>query len=163
MNRMATDLRVPVTRIADIVNEKRGITADTALGFAHYFKNSPTFWMNLQTRYDGQSANGARRINRLRVRLSATAGFVGHCWLALFNVLAHCCGAIRSVPRHFRECPAWALSSSACISSRYCLSYTAVLVILLPFASVPFAVTVRVLPSADRAIRAVVVTLPSFF
>ena len=52
MNRVAMDLRVPVTRIADIVNEKRGITADTALRFARYFKNSPTFWMNLQTRYD---------------------------------------------------------------------------------------------------------------
>ena len=52
MNRVALDLRVPVTRIADIVNEKRGITADTALRFARYFKNSPTFWMNLQTRYD---------------------------------------------------------------------------------------------------------------
>jgi addiction module HigA family antidote len=52
MNRVAIDLRVPVTRIADIVNEKRGITADTALRFAHYFKNSPTFWTNLQTRYD---------------------------------------------------------------------------------------------------------------
>jgi antitoxin HigA-1 len=52
MNRVAIDLRVPVTRIADIVNEKRGITADTALRFARYFKNSPTFWMNLQTRYD---------------------------------------------------------------------------------------------------------------
>ena len=51
MNRMAIDLRVPVTRI-DIVNERRGITADTALRFARYFKNSPTFWMNLQTRYD---------------------------------------------------------------------------------------------------------------
>lgn len=51
MNRMAIDLRVPVTRIADIVNEKRGITADTALRFARYFKNSPAFWMNLQTRY----------------------------------------------------------------------------------------------------------------
>ena len=46
---------------------------------------------------------------------------------------------------------------------RYCLSYTAALVTLLPFASVPLAVTVRVLPSADRTIRAVVVTLPSFF
>ena len=46
------DLRVPVTRIADIVNERRGITADTALRFARYFKNSPTFWMNLQTRFD---------------------------------------------------------------------------------------------------------------
>ena len=52
MNRVAMNLRVPVTRIADIVNEKRGITADTALRFARYFKNSPTFWMNLQTRYD---------------------------------------------------------------------------------------------------------------
>jgi addiction module HigA family antidote len=52
MNRMALDLRVPVTRIADIVNERRGITADTALRFARYFKNTPTFWMNLQTRYD---------------------------------------------------------------------------------------------------------------
>jgi antitoxin HigA-1 len=52
MNRMAMDLRVPVTRIADIVNERRGITADTALRFARYFKNAPGFWMNLQTRYD---------------------------------------------------------------------------------------------------------------
>src|SRR6202162_5846642 len=52
MNRMALDLRVPVTRIADIVNERRGITADTALRFARYFKNFPAFWMNLQTRYD---------------------------------------------------------------------------------------------------------------
>jgi addiction module HigA family antidote len=52
MNRMAMDLRVPVTRIADIVNEHRSITADTALRFARYFKNSPTFWMNLQSRYD---------------------------------------------------------------------------------------------------------------
>lgn len=52
MNKMAMSLRVPVTRIADIVNERRGITADTALRFARYFNNSPTFWMNLQTRYD---------------------------------------------------------------------------------------------------------------
>jgi antitoxin HigA-1 len=52
MNRMAMDLRVPVTRIADIVHEPRGITADTALRFARYFKNAPVFWMNLQTRDD---------------------------------------------------------------------------------------------------------------
>jgi addiction module HigA family antidote len=52
MNKMAMALRVPVTRIADIVNERRGITADTALRFARYFKNTPVFWMNLQTRYD---------------------------------------------------------------------------------------------------------------
>ena len=52
MNKIAMALRVPVTRIADIVNERRGITADTALRFARYFRNSPAFWMNLQTRYD---------------------------------------------------------------------------------------------------------------
>ncbi|MGD0402616.1 MAG: HigA family addiction module antitoxin [Candidatus Acidiferrales bacterium] len=56
MNKMAMDLRVPVTRIADIVNERRGITADTALRFARYFKNTPTFWMNLQTRYELEMA-----------------------------------------------------------------------------------------------------------
>lgn len=50
MNKLALDLRVPVTRIADIVNERRGITADTALRLARYFQNAPAFWMNLQTR-----------------------------------------------------------------------------------------------------------------
>jgi antitoxin HigA-1 len=52
MNKMAMALRVPVTRIADIVNQRRGISADTALRFARFFNNSPAFWMNLQTRYD---------------------------------------------------------------------------------------------------------------
>jgi antitoxin HigA-1 len=52
MNRMAMDLRVPVTRIAEIVAERRSVTADSALRFARYFKNSATFWMNLQSRYD---------------------------------------------------------------------------------------------------------------
>jgi antitoxin HigA-1 len=52
MNKLALDLRVPVTRIADIVGERRGITADTALRLARYFKNAPVFWMNLQIRYD---------------------------------------------------------------------------------------------------------------
>lgn len=52
MNRMALDLRVPLTRIADIFHERRGITADTALRLARYFKTSPAFWLNLQTRYD---------------------------------------------------------------------------------------------------------------
>jgi addiction module HigA family antidote len=52
MNKVALDLRVPVTRIADIVNARRGITADTALRLARYFNNSASFWMNLQTRFD---------------------------------------------------------------------------------------------------------------
>jgi antitoxin HigA-1 len=52
MNKLALDLRVPVTRIADIVAERRGITPDTALRLARYFKTTPQFWLNLQTRYD---------------------------------------------------------------------------------------------------------------
>ena len=58
MNRMAMDLRVPVTRIADIVNARRGISADTALRFARYFKTSAAFWMNLQRRYEAETAEG---------------------------------------------------------------------------------------------------------
>lgn len=56
MNKMVMALRVPVTRITDIVNERGGITADTALRFARYFGNAPAFWMNLQTRYDPEVA-----------------------------------------------------------------------------------------------------------
>jgi len=51
MNRLALDLRVPVTRIAEIVHERRGITPDTALRLARYFNTSAGFWMNLQTTY----------------------------------------------------------------------------------------------------------------
>ena len=45
-------IRAPATRVNDIVNGKRGITADTALRLARYFGNSPDFWMNLQAAYD---------------------------------------------------------------------------------------------------------------
>jgi addiction module HigA family antidote len=56
MNRLALDLRVPVTRIAEIVHERRGITPDTALRLARYFNTSPGFWMNLQSSYDLEAA-----------------------------------------------------------------------------------------------------------
>ena len=52
MNRLALDLRVPVTRIAEIVHERRAISPDTALRLARYFNTSAAFWMNLQTAYD---------------------------------------------------------------------------------------------------------------
>src|ERR1019366_418804 len=58
MNRMALDLRVPITRIADIVHERRGITPDTAMRFGLYFKTSPAFWLTLQTRYDLELMEG---------------------------------------------------------------------------------------------------------
>ena len=52
MNRLALSLRVPVTRIAEIVHERRGITPDTALWLARYFDTTAGFWMNLQTAND---------------------------------------------------------------------------------------------------------------
>jgi antitoxin HigA-1 len=52
MNRLALDLRVPVTRIADLVAERRAVTTNTALRLARYFKTTPEFWLNLQTKYD---------------------------------------------------------------------------------------------------------------
>jgi addiction module HigA family antidote len=52
INRVARDLRVPVTRISEIVNTRRRISADTALRLARYFGSTPEFWLNLQTTYD---------------------------------------------------------------------------------------------------------------
>lgn len=52
MNQLALALRVPATRIAEIVHERRSITADTAVRLGRYFKTTPRFWLNLQTAYD---------------------------------------------------------------------------------------------------------------
>ena len=52
INRLARDLRVPVTRVSEIVNGRRAITADTALRLARYFGVWPQFWLGLQTDYD---------------------------------------------------------------------------------------------------------------
>lgn len=50
--RLAKGLRVPARRINEIVHGKRAITADTALRLARFFRNSPRFWLNLQSSYD---------------------------------------------------------------------------------------------------------------
>ena len=52
MNKLALDLRVPVTRIAEIVHERRSITPDTALRLGRYFNTSARFWLNAQAAYD---------------------------------------------------------------------------------------------------------------
>jgi addiction module HigA family antidote len=43
---------VPSARIADILNGRRSITADTALRLGRYFGNRPQFWLDLQSQYD---------------------------------------------------------------------------------------------------------------
>ncbi len=66
INGLARDLRVPVTRMSEIVNGRRSITADTALRLARYFDMTPQFWMNLQGAYDLELATreSADRISR---------------------------------------------------------------------------------------------------
>ena len=59
INRLARDLRVPPTRISDIVNERRAITPDTALRLSRYFGTTAEFWMNLQSAYDLDVARAA--------------------------------------------------------------------------------------------------------
>jgi addiction module HigA family antidote len=51
-NSLARDLGVTPARINDIVRERRGITADTALRLARYFGTDARSWMNLQSAYD---------------------------------------------------------------------------------------------------------------
>jgi addiction module HigA family antidote len=49
---LAKHLRVPVPRVNDIVLEKRGISADTAMRLARFFGTTDQFWLNLQSAYE---------------------------------------------------------------------------------------------------------------
>ena len=56
---LATAMRVPATRMNEIVKERRSITADTALRLARYFNTTPELWMNLQKRFELDVARDA--------------------------------------------------------------------------------------------------------
>ncbi len=62
-NTLAMKIRVPATRIGEIVHGKRSITPDTALRLARFFSNSPEFWLNLQQMHD---------LSKARIELSRT-------------------------------------------------------------------------------------------
>lgn len=53
---LAKAVGVPQTRIAEIVHERRSISADTAVRLGRYFRTSPELWMNLQSRFDLETA-----------------------------------------------------------------------------------------------------------
>src|SRR5437763_7521575 len=71
-NQLAKVVGISPNRIAEIVNNRRRITADTALRLSLYFGNSAEFWMNLQSHYDLKVARrnlrptDAKRIKPLR-------------------------------------------------------------------------------------------------
>src|SRR5271167_46289 len=51
-NALAKALNVPAPRINDVVRERRGISADTAMWLARYFGGDAHSWLNLQTAFD---------------------------------------------------------------------------------------------------------------
>jgi addiction module HigA family antidote len=59
-NALAMKIRVPATRIGDILHGRRGITPDTALRLSRFFGNSPEFWLNLQQMHDLSKARMER-------------------------------------------------------------------------------------------------------
>jgi addiction module HigA family antidote len=50
--RLSLDIGVPSGRITDILNNRRAITAETAVRLGRYFGNSAQFWLDLQGQYD---------------------------------------------------------------------------------------------------------------
>jgi addiction module HigA family antidote len=67
---LAADMDVPPSRISDIVNDARPITADTALRLGLFFSMEPRYWLNLQTDYDMRAATRQTRdkiASRIRV------------------------------------------------------------------------------------------------
>ncbi|MDC7790010.1 HigA family addiction module antitoxin [Rhodoplanes sp. TEM] len=68
-NRLALDLGVPSGRITDILNERRSISADTAVRLGRWFGNPPQFWLDLQGQYDiavVEKEHGAEIARRVR-------------------------------------------------------------------------------------------------
>ena len=56
--RLAKIIKVPAIRVTEIINEKRGVSPDTALRFSAFFNNSPEFWLGLQSDYDLEEGRG---------------------------------------------------------------------------------------------------------
>ena len=56
MNRLSREIHVPANRISSIIAGKRAITGETALRLARYFETTPEYWLNIQARYDLETA-----------------------------------------------------------------------------------------------------------
>jgi len=71
---LAKRLRVPVPRVNDIVLERRGISADTAVRLSRFFGTSDQFWLNLQAAYDVSrvKAENAEEIESIQPMAAST-------------------------------------------------------------------------------------------
>jgi addiction module HigA family antidote len=58
--RLSKDLKIPQTRVSEILKGNRRITADTALRLSQYFGNSAKFWLGLQDDFDIEEGKEAK-------------------------------------------------------------------------------------------------------
>lgn len=65
--RLSKDLKIPQTRISEIIKGNRRITADTALRLSKYFGNSAKFWLGIQNDYDieEEKENKEKELNEI--------------------------------------------------------------------------------------------------
>ena len=70
LSRVASHLGVSRQTLYDIINEKRGVTADIAARLGRAFGNNALFWLNLQSQYDAWFAERTRAVRSIR-RLAA--------------------------------------------------------------------------------------------
>jgi antitoxin HigA-1 len=72
---LAKRLHVPAPRVNDIVLERRGISADTAVRLSRFFGTTEQFWLNLQAAYEISrvKAERAAEIERIQPRAAAAS------------------------------------------------------------------------------------------
>lgn len=66
--KLAKETFIPQTRISEIINQRRRITADTAIRFSKFFGNSAKFWLGLQNDFDIEEENElkAKEISKIK-------------------------------------------------------------------------------------------------
>jgi antitoxin HigA-1 len=65
---LANAIGVPPNRISELVAERRGVTADTAMRLARHFRTTPEFWMNMQAGYDLSKARAETDYSSVPIR-----------------------------------------------------------------------------------------------
>ena len=67
VSNLALDLRIPASRVYEIINEKRGISVDSAMWLAKFFETDLNLWVNLQARYEADSMDDKKRTEMERI------------------------------------------------------------------------------------------------
>ena len=66
--RLSKDLKIPQTRVSEIIKGRRRISADTALRLSRYFGNSAKFWLGLQDDFDLEKELNKRKTEFQRIK-----------------------------------------------------------------------------------------------